>query len=125
MLEDFQSINEQTGYTYRRSPLHDRTFNILRRNEEDGAYLPVGDYTVLDAGENPHISERKVINLITLLNGGDRVIQLGEETHSRLLYHVVPHDGPREQTRILFYTLGDKGVSKENAVLSINERVKQ
>src|ERR1035437_706189 len=110
MLDDFKSINEQSGYTYRRSPLHERTYNILKRSEESGSYLPVGDYTVLDTAENPYISERKVINLITLLNGGDRVIQLGEETKSRLLYHIVPHDGPPDQTKILFYALGEMGV---------------
>ena len=124
MLHEFNarqgnSFAGQT-YIYRRSPIYARHFMILKRNADDG-FVPVGDYTVLDVHEPPALTEKKLVNLVNLLNGSDQLIDLGAETKSRMLYHVVSHDGPPTRKRVMFYTLGDQGVSMENALFSMQE----
>lgn len=118
MFTDFNTITAKAPYIYRRNPAHTHSFMILRHAADRPDYVPVGDYTVLDQSEDPAVSEKKLINLMTLLNGGDGLIELGEQTKSRLLYHVVPQDD-QSKTKIVFYALGEQGVSRENAVLHI------
>jgi hypothetical protein len=81
--------------------------------------VPVGDYTVLDSGEDPGLSEKKVMNLISLLNGRKNLMQLGHETGTRVLYHVVSMRDDDNKARILFYNLGREGVSVENALFRL------
>ncbi len=120
-LNDFNTITAKQAYTYRRNPLHEASYLLLKQNEATGAYVPVGDYTVLDREENPALSEKKVMNLVTLLNGRDDLIELGEETGTRMLYHPTPRSDGEERTKIVFYSWEGKGVSKENALLTIEE----
>lgn len=120
---DFESFNEITAvkpYTYRRNPMHDHSFVILKKLEESDQYEPVGDYTVLDQSEDAALSEKKLMNLIALMNDDDELIDLRSETKTRLLYYKAPTDEPHK-TRIIFYALGEQGVSVENAVLSLEE----
>ena len=100
-------------YTYRQNPLYDRSFLIFR------ADAPVGDYTVLDQDEDRGLAEKKMINLISRLNGSHDLIPLGEMTKSRLLFHRKPKINADDPTEIVFYTYDGKGVSKENALLTI------
>lgn len=93
---------------------------ILKQLSEEGVYQPIGDYTVLDAAEDHNMSEKKVMNLISLMNDEDHLIDIGSGTGKRMLYHRASTDSP-DKTRIIFYELGKQGVSKENAVLSLEE----
>lgn len=120
-LQDFNAITTKQTYTYKRNPFHSSSFMIMRR-EDNGAYNPIGDYTVLKREEDPDLSEKKVMNLITLLNGKENLIQLGAETKSRLLFKEPEYNEETGRTRTVFYELGNEGVSVENAVLTIEDK---
>ena len=117
--QDFNAESRAPTYAYQRSPVNERAFLIVKKEEAAMESVPVGDYTVLDQEEDIALSEKKVINLISLLNGRKRLMELGHETKSRTLYHVVStrDQDPENKTKVLFYNLGSKGVSKENALL--------
>lgn len=108
----------QANFTYRPNPLLARSFLICRKGQ-NGEVTPVGDYTVLDDNEDLHLSERKVINLVMRLNGEKDLVALGEQTRSRMLFHVKPRPEDDPHTEIVFYTQTGRGVSKENAILTM------
>ncbi len=114
--------SEATGprYTYRPSPVHERSFMILKYADGPGHEpLPVGDYTVLDTHEERGLSEKKVMNLVSLLNGRKALMQLGHETNARVLYNVVTDSDDDGKALVIFYHLGKEGVSVENALFRI------
>lgn len=124
---DFNRSSENPPYTYRRNPQHMYSFFILKRSDAEGMFGPIGEYTVLDLGEDPSLSEKKVMNLVTLMSGSGPVLNLGELTRSRLLYYRVPQPedeaAEKRKTHIIFYALGERGVSKENALLVLDEEI--
>jgi hypothetical protein len=83
--------------------------------------VAVGDYTVLDGAEDPALSEKKVMNLISLMNGRKNLMDLGHETKSRVLYNIVSECDDEGKARVIFYHLGTEGVSVENALLRIEK----
>jgi len=117
---DFNHITAKKDYTYRRNPHHDQSFVILKQLGADGQYLPIGNYTVIDQDEDMIMSEKKVMNLIALMNDEDELIDMRGDTQSRMLFHRASSDDP-DKTHIIFYALGDQGVSTESAVLSLQE----
>ncbi len=119
-FDNFNEITAKQAYTYRRNPMYDHSFVILKQLQESGQYEPIGDYTVIDMDEDIGLSEKKVMNIVALMNDSDDVIDMRKETGTRLLYYKAPTDEPHK-TRIVFYTLGAQGVSKENAILSLEE----
>ena len=120
---DFNKPAEQRAFRYERNPVAARGFLILRRNSQD-RFDPVGDYLVLDDAEDIGVSEKKVMNLVALLNKDEGyVMDLGEVTGTQSRYHIKPEKTERGQTQMVFYALGQEGVSKENAVVSIDEGV--
>lgn len=121
-FDNFNEVMAKKSYTYRRNPLHEHSFVILRQMAETGAYQPVGDYTVLDEREDSALSEKKVMNLIALMNNSEELIDLRAQSETRLLYYRAPTEDPHK-TRIVFYTLGNQGVSTENAVLCLEEEL--
>lgn len=106
-------------YTYRRSPVQDRAFMIMKVTEPEP--VAVGDYTVLDGSEDLLLSEKKVMNLVSLMNGRKNLMHLGHETHSRVLYNIVSECDEDGKARVIFYHLGAEGVSVENAMLRIEK----
>lgn len=119
--EDFNAEASSPRYTYRKSPVHPRGYMILKyRDDRTAEPVVIGDYTVLDSKEDLGLSEKKVMNLVSLLNGRKNLMQLGHETGVRVLYHIVSERDDDDKTRILFYTLGKEGVSVENAMFRID-----
>lgn len=115
---DFNAEALSPRYTYRPSPVNPRAYMILKyKGTLAGETEVAGDYTVLDAKEDPALSEKKVMNLIALMNGRKALMQLGHETGTRVLYHVVSEKDDDGKMRVLFYQLGAEGVSVENALL--------
>ena len=114
---DFNIEAKTPRYGYVPSPVHPRAFQILKYTDSAHAEpQPVGEYTVLDSQEDLDLSEKKVMNLVSLLNGRKNLMQLGHETNSRILYHVVSERDDDGKSRVLFYQLGKEGVSIENAL---------
>ncbi len=119
---DFNSEAATPRYTYSRSPVHARAWMILKyKDETTKETVPVGDYTVLDTKEDLALSEKKVINLIGLLNGRKNLMELGHETGARVLYKIVTEKDDDGKARVIFYHLGKEGVSIENALFRIEK----
>lgn len=75
-FDDFNMVTAKKPYAYRRNPLYGHAYVILRRGAA-GGYEPAGGYTVLDGGEDETLSERKVMNLVALMNDEEgRLIDL-------------------------------------------------
>lgn len=119
---EFNGLSEGARYFYTRSPVSTRSYQILKYPHGMGAGdpVPVGEYTVLDLSEDEAVSEKKVLNMISLLNGHSDLIQLGGETHARMLYRVLTECDEDGKVRILFYHLGNEGVSMENALFRLD-----
>lgn len=115
---DFNDEASSPRYLYQRSPVHDRSFRIMRHAGDTHAEpVPVGDYTVLDLDESPALSEKKVMNVIAALNGRSRLVPLGEETKSRQLYQMLNDGADGQPSKIMFYSYDGSGVSKESAMM--------
>lgn len=117
--KDFFNSARRPPYIYRRSPLHNHSFLILRRPGSHFDPEPYATYTVLDRAEDPLISERKVINLVALLNG-QKVAEVGAGSGVRLLHHRPEKAcGDKNLRTVVFYALGEDGPSRENALLTL------
>lgn len=114
--QDFNAESRAPIYAYKRSPVNERAFLILKNQEKATEPVPVGDYTVLDREEDLSLSEHKVMNLVSLLNGRKRLVDFGHEINSRILYQVVSEQDEDNKMKVLFYKLEREGVSKENAL---------
>ena len=127
MEQNFNIESEKPPFTYKRNPLTDHAFQIFQWKEEKGDYEPVGDYTLIDMDEDPELSEKTVMNLVTLLNGrSERVIDLKNLTSERLLFNILTNEEDTEESdhvTIMLRTHDNQGVSKENAVLKIEKGV--
>ncbi len=117
--QDFNAEGAIGKFAYQRSPVNERAFLILKKQDEEKEAVPVGDYTVLDQDEDIALAERKVTNLVSLLNGRKRLMQLGHETQSRILYNIVSEKDEDNKMKVLFYKLEQEGVSKENALFRL------
>ena len=118
--QDFNAEGAIGKFAYQRSPVNERAFLILKKQDEEKAPVPVGDYTVLDKEEDMSLAEKKVTNLVALLNGRKRLMQLGHETQSRILYNIVSEKDEDNKMKVLFYQLKKQGVSTENALFRLN-----
>lgn len=115
-LQEFNIESVMPIYGYKLSPVNERSYLIVKKGDLAKEPVPVGDYTVLDKEEDPSLTEKKIMNLIALLNGRQQLMDLGHLTKSRVLYHVVNDGQNGEDAKVIFYHLGKKGVSKENAL---------
>lgn len=114
--QDFNAESRAPIYAYQRSPVNERAFLIVKKPDNANEPIPVGDYTVLDKEEDLSLSEKKVMNLISLLNGRKRLMELGHESNSRVLYNIVSESDEENKMKVLFYQLREEGVSVENAL---------
>lgn len=122
MDRPFHEFSTATGdgvLLYRPHAMMPQAFEIVRK--AGAAFIPIGQYMVLDPTEDPQISEKKVMNLVSLMNGDDRLIDLGGDHGRRLYFHVVPCDGSAAQRQIVFRERGATGVTAENAILAIDK----
>lgn len=122
-LNEFNTNTAKALYGYKRHPMQAHAFMITKK-DEDSEYQSIGEYLVLDKTEDHGVSERKLINLVSALNGRKELLDIGQETEQRMLFHAVPRTSPKEKSKIIFYSWQeDGGVSKENAVLTIEEDI--
>ena len=117
--DGFNDQAKAPHYTYERNPVHDRSYRILKWEDNGLKMTPVGDYTLLDFEEGPDVTEKKMMNLVSILNERKQLIQIGDGTQTRLLYQVVTERGDDNRATLVFYVLREKGVSTENAILRI------
>jgi len=123
MALEFNEESEKPRFIYKRNPLVEHAFQIFEFKEEKNEYEPVGEYTQIDTTQEPDITEKNVMNLITLLNGKTKLIDLTNLTSGRLLYTIIDDTQESEVTTIMLRVLDGEGVSKENAVFKIEKGV--
>lgn len=123
------NFNEQTEekdrqrFLYKPNTLVERAFQIFEFNDNANDYVHVGEYTLINKEENREVTEKKITNLITLLNGGKDLINLSSLTDKRVLYTMVPEAQSGKQTKIIFKDYDGSGVSQDNAVFTIRKGV--
>ena len=116
---EFNESTKVPRYSYQPSPVHDRAFLIVKTEDIAQESIPVGDYTVLDQEEPKSLSEKKVMNLVSYLNGKKDLMQLGEETKSRQLFHLISDGTDGEKVKVMLYKYTGEGVSQENAFFQL------
>lgn len=118
---EFNETTKFTRYSYTRSPVNERAFMILLREEADEAGEPVGDYTVLDKDEDLALSEKKVMNIVTMLNEKPgKVIRVEDESAEGLMhYQVIGEPDAENDLKVMFYIQKGEGVSVENALFRV------
>ncbi len=121
--EKFNDKGEKARFMYKHNPLVPRAFQIFEFQDEKNSYEPVGDYTLLDFEEAPDITEKKVINLISIMNGKQNLIDFKSLTNERILYNIVSTDADSKQQKVIFRAYDGSGVSIENAVLTMEKGV--
>lgn len=123
MVKDFNIESPRPQYIYRRNPLLPQVFQIFTFLEEKGDYEPVGKYTLLDPAEDLALTEKKVMNIVSLLNGRRKLLELGNLTKTRVLFTIVPKSSEEDPTKIIFRNYNGSGPSEENAVLVLEKGV--
>jgi hypothetical protein len=119
----FNEEGEKPRFIYKKNPLIEHSFQIFEYFEHKGNYEPIGDYTLIDTNEDLEITDKKVSNLITIMNGRKRLIDFTNLTNERVLFNIIPRDEDSTQQKVVFRTYNGEGVSKENAILTIEKGV--
>ena len=79
---------------------------------------------MIDTAEAVDITEKKLINLMAIMNGRKPLIDFTNLTQERILFTIVNSSNEDETSeKIIFRTYDGTGVSKENAVLTIDKGV--
>ncbi|MCB1532686.1 MAG: hypothetical protein KDJ35_07440 [Alphaproteobacteria bacterium] len=121
--ETFAESGEKPRFISKPNPLVERSFQIFEFQEEKRSYEPVGEYTLLDHDEAVDITQKKVMNLIAIMNEKQRLIDFKNLTNERILYNIISTNPDSEQQKVMFRTYDGSGVSKENAVLTLDRGV--
>lgn len=119
----FNHKGHKARFIYQKNELVERSYQIFEFKTDKGKYEPVGEYIVLDTGEDTALSDRKVSNLVHLLNGQDDVEDLGNLTQARTLFNVVPDGEEHEMKNVIFRAHNGRGVSEENALFRMQKEV--
>lgn len=122
-LEKAISTGERPRFVHKANPMVERAYQIFEYNFKKSDYEPVGDYVLINKDEPRDITEKKVFNLITLLNGKNDLIDISNLTKARFLYTIVPEARAGDQTKIILKDYDGSGVSKDNAVFTIRKGV--
>lgn len=122
-LKKFNSESEKPEFMAKANPFAPHSWQILQYKNGKKDYEPVGEYILIDTGEDIDITEKKLINLVRLLNGKRDLLDLGNLTKKRVLFNIVPRTSETDPTKIIFRDHDGKGVSVENAVLTLEKGV--
>lgn len=114
---------ERTRFVHKPNPLVDRAYQIFEYNVENNAYDHIGDYVLINRDEPRELTDKKVINFLTLLNNKKELIDISNLTSTRLLFTVVPEAQSKDQTKIILKDYDGSGVSKDNAVITVRKGV--
>jgi hypothetical protein len=117
----FQSVPKEPVYHYRRNSLYSLSYQILK--QIDGEMIPVGDYAVLDSSEDQRVTEAKLINLVSLMNGNKTLSNAAKIAGKALYFQMIPNNGQDAQQKIIFRERTGNGVTTENAILSLSEEL--
>lgn len=123
-LEREKRTGSRTRFVHKPNPMVERAYQIFEYNIDKSDYEPAGDYILINLAEPRDVTEKKLINLMSLLNGKkDDLIDMQNLTKSRLLYTIVPEAHTNGLTKIILKEYDGSGVSKDNAVFTIRKGV--
>jgi hypothetical protein len=112
---------DKARFISRPNPLADGSYQIFEYKAGKDDYEPVGDYTLIDTAEDPDITAKKMMNLIALMNGKEPLVNFETLTNERVLFSINKDNREDGRQTIVFKTFKGEGVSKDNAVLSIEK----
>ncbi len=118
--ETFNDRGEKARFVYRHNPLIVHSYDIFEYQEDKTSYEPIGEYVLIDIEEPQDITEKKLINMMSLMNGKKNLIDFKSLTDERVLFNIVSEADESSKQKVVFRTYNGQGVSKENAVLTIN-----
>jgi hypothetical protein len=121
--KDFNEQSEKPQFISKPNPLVPHAWQIFEFKQDKESYEPVGAYTLLDTKEEPDITEKKLINIMAILNDKKSFIDFKKLTNKRILFTIVPDTPEADMRKAIFRTYDGTGVSKENAVLTIEKGV--
>jgi hypothetical protein len=119
----FNDQSEKPKFIAKPNQLVPNSWQIFEFKDDKNDYEPVGNYTLIETSEPIDITEKKIINLVRILNGKRDLIALGKLTGKRILFSIVSKGTDADPTKIIFRDHDGKGVSKENAVLTLEKGV--
>lgn len=122
MEKNFNKSTESPRFIHKSNPFVERGYQIFELGHKN-QYNPVGEYVLIKKDEDPEITEKKVANLVALLNKKKDLIDLTSLTKTRVLFTVVPEAQSPNQTKIIFRDYDGSGVSKDNAIFTIRKGV--
>ncbi|MFP4098873.1 MAG: hypothetical protein ACLFU1_08855 [Alphaproteobacteria bacterium] len=114
---------ERTRFVYKANPRVERDYHIFEYDHKIGGYKHVGDYILINKDEKRNITEKKLENIMSILNKKDELIDISNLTKTRVLYTIVPEAQAGDQTKIIFKDYDGSGVSKDNAIFTIRKGV--
>ncbi|MCK6417994.1 MAG: hypothetical protein L6Q57_03530 [Alphaproteobacteria bacterium] len=123
MALNFNDESTKPRFSSRANPLVPHAWQILQWNKTMQTYEPVGDYVLVDLSEAADITEKKLINLIGIMNGRQNLVDFTNLTGQRILFTIVPEAPETNREKIVFRTYDGSGVSRENAVLTLEKGV--
>jgi hypothetical protein len=123
MSLDFNDQSEKPRFIYKRNPLTQHDFQIFELKTGKNDYEPVGEYTLIDLSEAVELTEKKLMNLMVLMNGKRKLLDLSNLTNTRILFNIIPGTPDDTKEKVVFRTYDGTGVSKDNAVLTIEKGV--
>jgi hypothetical protein len=110
-------LSDNSHYTYRPHPFQSGSFQIFLMQGLDQDL--VGDYLLLDQAEDHDLTEKTVMNLVSLLNGREDLIDLRDQAGTRLYFQKLKADSDG-RARVLFRSHDGHEMSQENALLTYN-----
>lgn len=113
----------QLRFSYKPNPMVERAYQIFEHYDYKIEPEHVGDYVLINKDEDREVTEKKIINLVTLLNGKRDLIDLSDLTNTRVLFTIVPEAQAGDHRKIIFKDYDGSGVSKDNAVFTIRKGV--
>ncbi len=119
----FNESGEKPTFMYKRNLLVPHSWQIFAIRKGKTDYEPVGEYTLLDLSEDTELTEKRLINMVAILNGKRNLMDLSGLTDKRLLFNIVPEKPDSVNQKIIFRTYDGGGVSKENAILVVEKGV--
>lgn len=122
-LNDFNDESSHPEFIHKPERHDPHSYQILHFKAEKGIYEISGSYKVLDKTEDPEITEKRIYNLIAVLNDKKRKFDFKNLTNSRTLYTLKPIEAEDRDIQVTFRTYDGNGVSKENAILAIDKGV--
>lgn len=122
-LKDFNTESEKPWFISKANPLVPHSWQIFEFKPDKDSYEPVGEYILIDIEEPVDITEKKIVNLVNILNRRTRFMDFNSLTKERVLYNIIEETPENGTMKVVFRAYDGSGVSKENAVLTIEKGV--